>query len=64
MWYNDRMEYSDLGGIRSSRLVLGCMRIADKPLADVERLLDAALELGVNTLDNADIYGGGTIDCR
>ncbi len=62
MWYNDRMEYSDLGGIRSSRLVLGCMRIADKPLADVERLLDVALELGVNTLDNADIYGGGTCE--
>lgn len=56
------MEYTELGGIRSSRLVLGCMRISDKPRVDTERLLDAALEAGVNTLDNADIYGGGTCE--
>ncbi len=53
------MEYIDIGGIKSSRLVLGCMRIADKPIENIERLIDAALEIGINTFDHADIYGGG-----
>ena len=53
------MEYIDLGGIKVSRLVLGCMRIADKPAENIERLIDAALETGVNMFDHADIYGGG-----
>lgn len=42
-----------------SRLVLGCMRIADKPIENIERLVGAALDIGVNMIDNADIYGGG-----
>lgn len=53
------MEYIDIGGIKSSRLVLGCMRIADKPIQNIERLIDVALSIGVNTFDHADIYGGG-----
>lgn len=53
------MKHIDIGGISSSRLVLGCMRIADKPLANIERLLGVALEIGINTVDHADIYGGG-----
>lgn len=53
------MDYVDIGGIRSSRLILGCMRIADKPIENVERLINVALDSGINTVDHADIYGGG-----
>ncbi len=53
------MNYINIGGIESSRLVLGCMRIADKPIENIERLVNVALEIGINTFDHADIYGGG-----
>lgn len=53
------MKYIDIGELRASRLVLGCMRIADKPLANIERLVKTALDIGINTFDHADIYGGG-----
>lgn len=56
------MEYIDIGGIKTSRLALGCMRIADKPLANIDRLVRAAIDAGVNTFDHADIYGGGTCE--
>lgn len=56
------MDYIDIGGIRMSRLALGCMRIADKPLVNIERLVDTALEIGINTFDHADIYGGGACE--
>ncbi len=53
------MEYMDIGGIKCSRLALGSSRISDKPLANIERLIDKALEIGINLFDHADIYGGG-----
>lgn len=53
------MDHIDIGGIRASRLALGCMRIADKPLENIERLIDKALEIGISLFDHADIYGGG-----
>lgn len=53
------MEHKSIGGILSSRLVLGNMRIADKPLANNERLVRLALDMGINTFDHADIYSGG-----
>ncbi len=56
------MKYIDIGGINASRLILGCMRIADKPLKNIESLLDAAMDIGVNMLDHADIYGGGSCE--
>lgn len=45
-----------------SRLALGGMRIADKPLKNIERLVNVALEIGINTFDHADIYGGGACE--
>lgn len=42
-----------------SQIVMGCMRIADKPKQVVARLVETALELGVNCFDHADIYGDG-----
>ena len=56
------MEYCNLHGIRSSRVVMGCMRIADKALPQTEALIVEAVRAGVNTFDLADIYGGG--DCE
>lgn len=56
------MEYCNLHGIRSSRVVMGCMRIADKTLQHTESLIVEAVRAGVNTFDLADIYGGG--DCE
>ena len=63
------MKYIRLGkegreGREVSRIVLGCMRIADKPLSRVEELLKTALDSGVNMFDHADIYGGGESEIR
>jgi len=50
--------------VKHSKLVipeiaLGCMRIADMEVKDVEILLKTSLEEGINFFDHADIYGGG-----
>jgi aryl-alcohol dehydrogenase-like predicted oxidoreductase len=54
------MEYARLGrtGLRVSRLCLGTMNFG--PLtseADSHRLMDRALEQGINFFDTADVYG-------
>ncbi len=56
------MKYTNLGDRPSSAIVMGCMRIKDKPLAQVEKVMFEAMRAGVNTFDLADIYGGG--DCE
>ena len=56
------MKYCNLHGINASRVVMGCMRIADKPLQDTENLIVEAVRNGVNAFDLADIYGKG--DCE
>lgn len=53
------MKCIELNGIRSSKLALGLMRIYDKPIDNTDRLIRASLDIGVNFLDIADIYGGG-----
>lgn len=55
------MKYIKLGvsDIDASLLSLGCMRIAGMDVSDVEKLISASLESGVNFFDHADIYGGG-----
>lgn len=60
------MKYLELGksGLKASEIVLGCMRIADKPLERTEALLRAALDSGVNMFDHADIYGRGESEKR
>lgn len=56
------------GGLTGSRLILGCMGLGggwnDNPVGDGETaqarsLLETALELGINTIDHADIYTFG-----
>lgn len=42
-----------------SRIIVGCMRIADKDKQTVMRLIDIAMEKGIIFFDHADIYGEG-----
>lgn len=56
------MRYCTLKGVAASRIVMGCMRIAEMPLQEVEKLVFEAVKAGVNTFDLADIYGGGNCE--
>lgn len=53
------MKYTNVRGVNASRMMMGCMRIADKPLVQTEKLIVEAVRAGVNAFDLADIYGGG-----
>lgn len=55
------MEKIKLGGssLEASRIVLGCMRIAEMDDKKLETHINRAIELGINLFDHADIYGGG-----
>ena len=44
---------------RLSTIVLGMMRISQMSEDEVEALVEAALSIGINTFDLADIYGDG-----
>lgn len=50
-----------MGGssIAASAIIMGCMRIGEKSPQDVNTLIAKSLELGINTFDHADLYGGG-----
>ncbi len=52
------MKYCNLAGREASAVVMGCMRIADKPLEQIERVMFEGIRAGVNMFDLADIYGG------
>ena len=57
------MEYRNLGrsGLRVSALGLGTNNFGNRIDAErVGQVLDAAIEVGVNFIDTADIYGGGS----
>lgn len=56
------MRYVDIKGtdMKASRLALGCMRIGNKSVEEVEELVKTALDCGINFFDHADIYGGGS----
>ena len=53
------MKYLKLGENTVSAVAMGCMRIADKQVGQVDRLVRTALDQGINLFDHADIYGGG-----
>jgi len=57
------MEYRQLGksGVRVSAIGLGTNRFGTEavPQQAVNNMLDAALDLGINFLDTADVYTGG-----
>lgn len=47
-----------------SQVVLGCMRIADSGLTEAEllRLVEECLDMGVTSIDHAPVYGGYTCE--
>lgn len=47
------------GALPASEISLGCMRMADLGPQEAERVVQAALEVGIDFFDHADIYGGG-----
>ncbi len=56
------MEYRQLGhsGVRVSLIGMGTNQFGRKvEQADVNNIIDAALDLGVNFIDTADVYTGG-----
>lgn len=55
------MDYGSVPGVDKpvSRLVQGTVMVGSGDLDYSFRLLDEALELGINTFDTAHIYGGG-----
>ncbi|MGD0722203.1 MAG: aldo/keto reductase [Roseiarcus sp.] len=67
------MEYRQLGnsGLKVSALTLGTMtiggaggfaRVGNVGLADARRMIDMAVEAGVNLIDTADVYSGGAAE--
>ena len=54
------MKFLNIGGNMSASAVsLGCMRMRSIDEKQVEAVMDAALENGINFFDHADIYGAG-----
>ena len=56
------MQYTTLGrtGVKVSRICLGAMNFGSRtPEPDAHRIIDAALDAGVNFIDTADVYGRG-----
>lgn len=47
------------GVLSASEISLGCMRINHMSKSDASRLINTALEEGIDFFDHADIYGGG-----
>ena len=45
--------------LKASNIVMGCMRIAEKPLSQIEETIALAFNNGVNMYDLADVYGDG-----
>ncbi|MBC1711274.1 aldo/keto reductase family oxidoreductase [Listeria welshimeri] len=45
--------------LTASEISLGCMRMADLSKEDVNKVINTALENGIDFFDHADIYGGG-----
>jgi predicted oxidoreductase len=58
------MRYIKLGksDLQVPAIAVGCMRINELSATDAERLVQTALEGGMNFFDHADIYGGGTCE--
>jgi aryl-alcohol dehydrogenase-like predicted oxidoreductase len=61
------VEYRSLGrtGLQVSTLTMGSMLLHEIPdAADAARLLDGALDQGVNSIDTANVYGRGASEER
>lgn len=49
-------------GMMAPAVAVGCMRITDISAAEAEKFVAAALEMGCNFFDHADIYGDGACE--
>lgn len=57
------MKYIELGGkFSSSSVALGCMRMNNLNEAQIDSIVNTAIENGINFFDHADIYGGGNCE--
>ena len=58
------MRYVKLGGtsIQVPAIIAGCMRIDNEDVQGVEKLIQTAMECGMNFFDHADIYGNGNCE--
>lgn len=55
------MNRIKVGGLLDApQIVLGCMRIASMEQKEVAKLINTAIECGIDYFDHADIYGGGS----
>ena len=56
------MEYIKLSNteLMVSKIALGCMRLSLKTVDEVEKLVEEALNLGINFFDIANGYSAGT----
>lgn len=57
-------RYEPMPGIELPNVAMGCMRIPEMSLKDLERLIMTAFEGGVTFYDHADIYGDGMSEVR
>ena len=48
--------------VGASSIVIGCMRINGLEQDKIRTFIETAMELGINTFDHADIYGGGSCE--
>jgi len=55
------MKYYKIEGMETpiSAIAMGCMRIGELEVQQLEALIETALKLGINFFDHADIYAGG-----
>jgi predicted oxidoreductase len=51
-------------GLRTSNVVAGMMRIANKTDSEIRQLVDVARGAGINFFDHADVYGGEPHKCE
>ena len=54
-----KKNYIANGEISASEIALGCMRIDNLSKGEASKLINTALDEGINFFDHADIYGGG-----
>lgn len=52
------------GPKNASRLILGCMRMPALSVEDAAKMIETAVELGINYVDHATCYGDGEAETR
>jgi len=50
--------------VQVSAIAMGCMRLRDLSVESAVKIIDTAMEEGINFFDHADIYGGGICEER